>query len=201
MNEKLIEAFFDAPHTVLKRRLKPFSLRHAFVLAAGDNELMGGSDPTIGDLYQAVEVCSRDSSYFFSDAKPGIIRRWWWELRCKKLDIVAEFLAFKEYVEDYMAAPSVWTDESKGGSKAAKCNWIISTIAGLMKQLGMSREEAWNMPPGQAMWMLVAAYESDPNVKIDIMSDEEIQAVALLAAMDDEPPLTTEQGESNGSDD
>ena len=199
MNDKLIEAFFDAPHTVLKRRLKPFTLRHAFVLSAGDNFIIEDGDPSVGDLYQAVEVCSRDSKYFFSDKAPSFIQRWWHEKRCKKLDILTEFESFQAYLEDYMAGPSVWSKD-EGGGKGSKCNWIISTVVSLMK-LGMTKDDAFDTPPGQAMWLLVSAMESDPNVNIDIMSDKEVEAVEYLKGLPDEPALTPEQEDTDGNTD
>ena len=191
MNEKLIEAFFDAPHTVLKRRLRPFTLRHAFVLSAGDNKIVAGGDYTVGDLYQAVEVCSRDASFFFADKPLSKLKRWWWEVRTKKADMLDEFDKFGRYIEDYTPAPAIWAGE--GSSKGnAKCDWIISTVAGLMSRLGMSREEAWELSPGEATFYLVAVLESDPMAHMDLMSEAEEAAIAAMKAMEDEEPLDKE---------
>ena len=199
MNDKLIEAFFEAPHTVLGRRLKPLTLRHAFVLAAADNELLtGGEGCTVDDIYQAVEICSRDGLYFFGDNTPSEIRKTWWHWRTRKYDMVDEFIKLGRYFEDYTPRPEVWTSGS--GKKGAGCHWIISTIAGLMKHLGMSKDDAWNESPGSANWLLVAALEADPMISIDVMSEEEARAVELLKSLPDEP-LTRAQVDSHGDTD
>lgn len=177
MNEKLIEAFFDAPHVVLKRRLRPFTLRHAFILSAGDNAFFSEAEPTIGDVYQAVEVCSRDGRFFFH-SEPSRIKRKWLEIRNLGANYIAEALKLQAYFEDYTASPTLWTKE--GGGKASKCHWIISTVANLMARFSMTRDEAWSLTPGEATWYIVAAYEADPWVSVDVMSDEEARFIASM---------------------
>lgn len=185
MQDKLIEAFFDAPHRVLGRRLHPFTLRHAFILAAGDNAFFNGGTPTVGDLYQAVEICSRPPGFFPKGGTPSKWRRRWWEIRTSRCDRLAEAEKFRRYIEDYTASPSVWT--SVDGGKGAKCHWVISTVAAVVANLHLQLEEAWNLSPGEASWYLVASYESNPWAKIDVMSEEEEEAIELMKHLPDDP--------------
>lgn len=183
MNDNLIEAFFSAPHTVLGRRLKPFTLRHAFVLAAGDNHITDGGEIIVGDLYQAVEVCAREGNYFLDDGEPSKLKRAWWQWRVRKMRIDKELLKFNRYIEDYSSPPKVWSSGSN--TKESACHWIISTVAGLMKHLSMSKDEAWSESPGSASWYLAAAIDADPMMSIDLMTESEDKAVRAMAEMED----------------
>jgi hypothetical protein len=178
MQDDLAEAFFAVPHTVLRRRLKPLTLRHCFVLSVAENAIVSGDQtPTIGDLYQAVEVCSRPDKFFYSKDANTLLR-WWHQRRTRNADYPAELEKFAAYLADYSASPKIWSKgESKGKSGG---NWIMTTVAGVMRSLGMGSEQAWSLSPGEAAWYLAAAMESDPMVSISIMSEEEEEALEAI---------------------
>lgn len=165
-----------------------------------ENPLLDGNPEIAGDLYQAIEICSRPDDFAFDHRKSSWLRRWFWELRTAKMDKDLEVIKFMCYLEDYTTGPKVWSS-AEGGGKGAKCHWTVSSVAALMKHLGFSRAEAWSLSPGEASWMLVAAFEADPWITIDVQSEDEVKAIAALQAMDEDELLTTPQGKSNGDSD
>jgi hypothetical protein len=126
------------------------------------------------DVIQAVEICSRDSRFFIDGRKPSWLRKQGIAIRAEfSKTAIPDFIA---YLTDYATGPEVW---DKGG-KRAKCQWIISTVSGLAHWLHMPLEQAWEMPPGAANWLLAAAIEQSPHGSIDIISEAEKRVMEKL---------------------
>lgn len=180
MHDSCAEAFLDGSHVVLKRRLRPLTLRHAFLLTVGENAFFTNEEETIGDLYQLVEICSLenpDESLAAPSAKSAL-RRWWWEWTTRKSDWGVELEAARDYLEDFASHPDTWS--KPGAGNKAKVNWIISSVAGLMSRLGMRKWEAWKTSPGEAAWLIAASYDSDPGTELSIVSEEEEKIIAKM---------------------
>ena len=187
MNDSLTEALHHVQHRCLKRRLFPLSLRHAFSLAVAESPFFTGDaeEITLDDLRQAVEICARPGDFFLEGAQSSILKRDWRRFRTRKADPASEILRFHAYLGDYCSTPQVW---ARGEGTPLKVNWIFSTVAGLMVNLGMSREDAWELSPGEAQWLIVAGAEQNPaSGSPDVMSDEEAEVIELMRSMEDEP--------------
>lgn len=178
MQDSLAEAFLDGEHRVLRRSLFPLSLRRAFLLTVGENSYICGGIPTLGDLYQLTEICSAENPDDCLRKPPGFFSRWWWEWRTRKADFGAESAAVQSYLEDYTSGPQTWS--KNGGGKKAQCHWIVSTLAGLMGRLGMTKEEAWKTTIGEGAWLLAASYDADPQTEISLVSEEEERIIAKI---------------------
>lgn len=184
MQDSLIEAFFNADHKVLGRKLKPLTLRHCFMLSVAKNPILTGEVPTWEDLIQAVEICSRDSNYFLKGKSPSKLRRYLWDIRLACYNNrLKQFSLFSAYLKDYFSPPVYW---SSGDSKPNKVNWIISNVSLLVKMYSMPFEEAWNMTVGEASWWIAAGYNNDPSTSVDIMTDEEIAGIEAMKALSEE---------------
>lgn len=178
MDDRLTEAFWHVPHRVCGRTLRPLTLRHCFVLSTADNPLItGGRVATTADLLQAVEICYRPSGFFLDGRRPNWFARQYTALGSVfARGGIPEFVA---YLEDYCTGPSVWRPQN---AKGAKAHWVISTVAGLCYWLRMPLEQAWEMSPGAASWLLAAAIEQSPHASIDLMSEEEQRIVDQIRA-------------------
>lgn len=177
MDTNLIEAFWHADHYVFGRKLKPLTLRHCFVLATAGNPLITGArDVTLSDLVQAVEICSRESTFFLRGKKPS-----WWSRQTLALYAQLDRMAgakFQAYLRDYITGPEIW--QSENGGRKAKAHFTISLVAGLGHWMSVAPETAWNMTPGEANWLLAAAIEQSPHGSIDIASEEEMESIARI---------------------
>ena len=176
MDSNLIEAFWHSDHKVYGRRLKPLTLRHAFVLASADNPLVTGSRAvTREDTLQAVEICSREATFFLRGKSPSWLARQ-----------ITTFFAitdpkgpekFAAYLSDYCTSPKVW--KSEGGS-AVKSHFTVATVAGLCQWLGIDVDRAWEMTLGEANFLIAAAIEQSPHASIDLVSEREIALSEML---------------------
>ena len=183
MQSRLIEGFFHGRHRVIGRRLRPFTLRHAFVLAASGSPFLLGGAVTPGDLLLAVEVASRPGDYFLRPRPIRGPRRLWLETRLALGDMDGEAAAFDNYLADYMTGPQPWEGQGDDGSRG-KVNWILTQVAALMHLFSWSEAQAWATPPGAAAWYATAGYHAHPMAKIDVVGDRE---AALLEELEDLP--------------
>jgi hypothetical protein len=145
------------------------------LLEVAENPIVTGKgEPTVGDLRQAAEICSRPAN-----AKRGWLcelRSAWLDWRASKLDILAELEAFSVYLADFGTGPETW----EGNGRAMKSPWVVSTVAKLMHWLHITEDQAWAMPPGRANWLLACAMESSPFGGVDLISEEEEAMIAKL---------------------
>ena len=175
MNEDAAEAFLTSEHVLLKRRLQPFTFRHAFLLTVAENSFLVGGVKTTEDVYQFAEICSRPGNKAASGI--GTLRRYLWALWTARADFTKEVEKANAYLEDYNSCPKIW---QKKNGKEPVCHWIISTIATLMSRFHFSEEEAWDMTPGAASWYIAASYEADPAFELKLVSEQDEKLIDFV---------------------
>jgi len=67
--------------------------------------------------------------------------------------------------------PKMWKKEDKNKNNVENIPWVLSCISNLVRN-GVSLEEAWTMPEGEAVWMSIA-HAIYNGAKIDILSTDE----------------------------
>ena len=172
MHEKNFEAFFFAPHRVLKRDLRPFTVRHAFLLGVAQNPFWIGGIPAPSDLAQAVEICAA-SPFAYDDGSPSGWRVAITNARSKRADAI-EYARFQCYLDDYATGPSLW---QPGDALFSQAPTEISIWARLRLHYGLGDREAWEVPLGQALWLTSLAQESVGAVKPKFMGSDELEFV------------------------
>ena len=65
----------------------------------------------------------------------------------------------------------MWKKEDKNKNNVENIPWVLSCISNLVRN-GISLEEAWTMPEGEAVWMSIA-HAIYNGAKIDILSTDE----------------------------
>lgn len=170
MQEHYANAFLFERHQCLGLDLVPFTLRHAFLLNLAENPLAVGGIPTGPDLKQAALICSQPAPAYHFDMP----RLSWWQ-RCKleartRTVTAADIFAFHAYLDDHCSAPELWKKEDDG-SRASGCHWTLSTVTGLMRELGYTEEQAWQEAPGKAQWYLCSSAEMNPHADIRLVSE------------------------------
>lgn len=177
MDSSLAETVLHGRHVVLGVRLRALTFFHLFVLAAAGSPLVCGGPVAFSDLVYAVEICRRD--------RAGILRwvrrgggwrlRWraWWAVRIYWRHSEAELAAFHAYLADHHAPPVFW--DAKPGA-LCKAPWPLPQIARLMHHGHMSLDEAWEMNPGFAAWLIPALQEAAGH-STNMMSEAEKAAL------------------------
>lgn len=163
--------------------LVPFTLRHAFLLNLAENPLAVGGRRMPEDVKQAALICSQPATL----GHYTVPRLSWWQ-RCKleartRTGGPEDLAAMLAYLQDYCSAPKLWRPED-GGGKSGGCHWVLSVVTGLMRELGYSREEAWQESPGAAQWYLASAAEQNPHASIRLWSEEDEAAMEALDEME-----------------
>jgi len=74
-------------------------------------------------------------------------------------------------IQSSLSYPKFWTKENKQNNKYEPIPFPLACVANLCRN-GVSLEEAWTMPEGEAVWMSVASAIYNGS-KIDILSTEE----------------------------
>jgi len=163
-HEACLEALVHEEHVVLGVRLRPLTLGHWLWLEALENPVVGGGASSLLDLTQAVAVCSVP---FPKVARAVRRRSWWrrlwfavgWTFRWK---LEVEAAKFTAYWRDCFPQPDLWSEDEgvEPGLPGA-----FRLVARLMAR-GMSREQAWEMPAGEAQFLtLVWAEEAGAEIK------------------------------------
>ena len=187
MDPKFYEAWFNADHVVLGRRLRPFSLGSAMVLSLSDSPFLLGTAPGVDygltDLQLAVLVCSTPTQFFFDTR---LSSSWWkrlrrilWTRKCKRLNFREECQKFVTYIDDYYSPPSTWLDDGDSGDGKLGAPWVLCNATFLMRNTTMSEERVWSMPLGQALWY-AATISEQLGAKIQLLSEEERKALEAM---------------------
>lgn len=156
------EAFFYNSHTVLGKKLKPFSLYHHFVLEAIESPLVKGQPSSIIDLYIAACVCSQEYPLDQTKIPTG---SWWsilvnsfrfgyYSVRYKHSREVAKFY---HYTKDFSSMPNFWNEKGKNGKKPTGLPDVFAIMVTLIVSLGYKEKDAWNCPVGKAVWLSTAS--------------------------------------------
>ncbi len=169
--ESFYEAFINCEHTVLGKRLKPFSLRHCLYLEAINSPIMkivAGDEVEISrkDLELAVIICSCDSDIIEAMNKPHILMRFH---RFKR-----GLTGFLSYLSDYLSLPAMWNKSDDNAILNAP--WILSKATLLLSKTNLSLAEIWNLPIGELLWYCASFVEQEGFGQIQ--SDEEQKIIA-----------------------
>ena len=196
-------AFFEAlvhsrEHVVMGRRLRPLTLWHWLWLDALGNPVLEGRPASLLDLTQAVAVCeSRFGDLPGAVLNKSLWRRLWfglgWTFRWR---LEVEAAKFGAYFEDFFTGPDLWQDEDEDERTRddASLPGYYRTVARLMKS-GMSREEAWMMPVGEAQFLAVVWQEGDGG-EVQWVTPKERAMMAAAEALKVGVEYGTEQFES-----
>jgi hypothetical protein len=174
MSDALAESIFHARHTICGKRLRPFTLWHAWLLDFAGSPFIGAAPQgTVSDLAIALEICSRPP------ASPD---------QCTQLDLkpCPRFIKkiirscpalvaddFRRYLADHSALPRVW---STGDGRPVRSNIFLYTVAVLVRHGRRTEREAWATGFGYARHFALALSEAGGN-EIPLISPEEEEAI------------------------
>lgn len=164
----LFDAWLSKPPVLNGDRLLPFTLGHWLILQSLDNSWLPDftGKRNIADLVVFFEVCRR---------KFTAAREWVWSIDEPQMKQSAEALAVAfpnledaahfagEYLRYSCAAPDFWRSKNDATSK---CPPVLHVHVALLR-LGLTVEQAWNTPMGQAIWLMTAASERAEKIKTD----------------------------------
>ncbi len=187
MDQSFYEAWFNADHKVLGRRLHPFCLNDALVLSLAESPFMLGKEPGVRydlpALQLAVQVCSTPADVFlqarFDRSWPQKLTTFGWTLWCRRQDFHTSCQQFLTYIDDYYAVPEVWQNESDSPGDKLHAPWILGNAVFLMRNTTLSSDEIWTMPIGKALW-ITATLSEQLGAPIQIVSEEEQAGMAAL---------------------
>jgi len=180
-NEKFLNAIAPEPYTVLGLRLKPFSLGHAILLQRH------GCDPVrdYESLITGVTICAHtwDEFHTLADDKwlPWRMRIWAW--RVGNFNIVAKIKMFNEYVADAMESPEVFESNDKPSNRlGAPFFSVLKTT--LCAKLGYTRDEALNLPFGEALFDYFSFWEIEGGC--ELVGDHDLEMREMAESMADD---------------
>jgi len=142
------------PGKVLRKKLRDFSLGHAYLLEALESPFMVGGKVGLGDLAVAVLICSKsfqDARRFLMLPPPLLVKkaeRFGWRCRLFGVKLDDEMEGFKEYITAYTETPDAFTKE---GEKVRGSSVPLSVRIAWQLMDRMTEEEAWNCPMSRAL--------------------------------------------------
>lgn len=179
MDERFAEAFVNRRHTVLGRKLKPFSVWHAFVLDLLGSPFAGHVGETIDfrSLFFAVGVCAREYDPGLRCLRKGPLFRLRFFLRHRgwKKREDRHLRAFLAYLRDYRTGPHPDHFADGTGEKSGVPGPLL-LVARLMRLGGMTKAEAWNTPYGEAQWLCLALLEAEGR-RTNLLNESERRAL------------------------
>lgn len=176
MDARYLQATTVLPHQdkVCGRTLRPFCLRHRVALEAIGSPFIDteGKNFTPMDVIQAVKVLSTyDKCEMVSELS-----------LLDKLHLVRLSLSSKYFsrcigqiigcIKVSISYPKFWTKEEKEEKKKHDTIPFPLSCVSCLCRNGVSLEEAWTMPEGEAVWMSVASAIYN-GAKIEVLSTEE----------------------------
>ncbi len=181
VNDRFLYAIDPEPYTVLGLRLKPFSLGHAILLARH------GCDPVddYESLITGVTICAHnwDDFHKLADDKWLPWRMRLWALRVGKFNVIEKIKFFNDYVADAMTAPDIFESNDKPTSKLGAP--FFSTLkTTLCAKLGYSRQEALNIPFGEALFDYFTFWEIEGGC--EIVGDHDLEMRQAADDMEEE---------------
>jgi hypothetical protein len=181
-------------HVVLGRRLRPFSFWLQQLLLGVDSPFLSvwkippSSVDLFENLYLAIEICR--VKFPHRPIQTGLratLRRkltvFWWYLRLgmgkprghRMVRLLIEAAKFRAYVNDYSSGPVHFPSRDKN-SRAIQTPVALYQMSLFRKyQPHVSRDECWQMSPGDVGWQTTAAQEADGRA-IEIMTEARKQA-------------------------
>lgn len=140
-------------------KLKPYNLRHMLYLAAIDSPFVSQKSEkamTPDALLLALRICSTNDVQGALRQKPTIREQILVGEMMANQDVFAKALhELLDYIGESNSVPVTFEkDTSKKGPKAENAPPALMMAVALMSKLHLTKEEAWTLPVGQAVWYL-----------------------------------------------
>lgn len=162
--ERFFRTLFPGTVTVCGVELPPLTLWRLAALQAVQSPFVA-SDPrtviTPADLTFALQI-ARCGNMQAPDIKWSF-KAWKWTRKMQKNGLLFRQQArlFVEWMKVHQLTPELWRDELHE-PRYITAPLVMSHVAGLL-QLGINHEDAWNMSPGYAAWLILAGAERENN--------------------------------------
>lgn len=175
MDARYLQATTVLPYQdkVCGRTLRAFCLRHRVALQSIDSPFLDPIEKrfTAFDVILAVRIMSTHDKQKMTDSltlrdKYHVARMM---LSRKRLARAVGMIL--GCIKVSCSYPKLWEKEKKDKKPSEDIPWMLSCVANLTRN-GVSLEEAWTMPEGEAVWMSIscAIYNG---AKIDILTTDQ----------------------------
>jgi len=140
-------------------KLRPYNLRHMLYLTAIDSPFVVSKSEkamTPDALLMALRICSTNDVQTALRMKPTVREQMLVGQMMADQNIFAKALReLLDYIGDANSVPVTFEKESKHvGKKADNAPPPLLMAVTLMAKLHLTKEEAWTLPVGQAIWYL-----------------------------------------------
>jgi hypothetical protein len=175
MDARYLQATTVLPNQdkVCGRTLRAFCFRHRVALEAIDSPFLNPEGKKFNpiDVIKAVRILST-----YEKEKMSMDMSWMDKLYTIKMSIDHKYFSrcvgfIIGCINVSLSYPKLWKKEEKGYKQAENLPYALSCISNLVRN-GVSLEEAWTMPEGEAVWMSVANAIYN-GAKIDVLSTDE----------------------------
>lgn len=174
MSRQLAECVLHAPHSICGRTLQPLSIWHYWLLDFVGSPLVGASEKGgASDLALAIEICCRPASSPSQTCELPLSVDPYLLEQLHEVGLSEVLASLKVYFADYVASPRVWESEEGRPIRSPLCLYMVSV---LMRQAGMSHDEAWATQFGYGRHLCLALAEAGGN-EIPLLSAAEERAL------------------------
>lgn len=137
-------------HKVLGKRLRPFCLWHSFLLEQMGSPFVTGAGVTAADLSRAVAVCRCRYRELYAPTRFCMVAFW----KVLGPGLGKEVQRFRDYVGDFQTRPDYHVVPTRGATGPARGQApdYLRLVAEAIAVARCSRQEAWEMPVGEARW-------------------------------------------------
>jgi hypothetical protein len=185
LEEKFAEAFIDATHTVLGRKLRPFCLWHLFLLQTLNSPYLSAGKVTPFDLKKGVAICStRFREHELRN--PRGLRAWWQCSSTARFEIQSN--RFLEYISDHLQRPdfSIITSETtKAQVPRGQPPEVLQVVCDVIDFTKWPERYIWQMPIGAAYWYQAMFLKSKHDTDF-LTPEERIFQAQLKAKLDNQ---------------
>jgi hypothetical protein len=183
------KALIFRPREILGTVMEPFSLGHYIILTYIESPFIFGGNVDPGDLYVAVEICSRK----YKESERMLLWKDWESMILKKIvekGITSdEFDAAKDlfihYLVEAIEPPDYITSAGKEKSQAG-APWPQQMRCSLQKNLGLSESEILDQWLKKSQYDWFSLLEQEDPKKFRLKNESDIDA-------DEMPHLTQEE--------
>lgn len=180
------------PERVMGRRLRPFSVYHAFWLEVMEVPLWRGGNgrkATLADLDLAARICASSPALPFEPRRPGRLAKWRFLVHAWRGQ--EQMRRWSDYLADYLSPPhrtnkmesgfdpndplcrmGVLKKDRRVGRHYADLPDPLMLVAGLMHHGRLGYEQAWSMAFSEAEWLL-AALQLQSGLTINVSTEHD----------------------------
>src|SRR5688572_1727774 len=177
------KAAIPEPFTILKLRLRPYSLGHIILLHRVESSFVTGITPSpaelLTDLITSVFICSQtyeEAIRALDNPKlPKFMRRW--ERRLGRFDLSIKAKEFVEYIQAHSASPLFKVEEGKTRPNA--CPLVQSVKISLLCETNLTETEILNRSWSLCLWDFVSIMARTG--KVDIMDPAKVDDAQAVA--------------------